>query len=614
MKKVLVGFVLFVAVIVGLSLYVGITAGGRLLSARSALASAEDVTAHELAEAKDDFAAAARSFDSLPAQILKAVPVVRQNVVAVETAVDNAPSVLEAGLVLKQRIDILDDRGVLVDGRVRTRAIRALEVPLARTSQALREAGDALARSRNGWLLPPVWSAVDRGIEEAAHLAELAGGGARLAALSDALLGAGSPRRYLIVLMNNAELRGAGGIPSAVGTLTVDNGRLKLGRFVHTFSLRGARPFHRVDAPEDFARRFGHHGADTTLWVNTTMSPDVPDVAAVASRLFEHSTGVATDGVIFVDPIGIAALLPEGAEVSVPGTAERLSRADLPRYVFSEAYEQLGGQSEGRRDALIGLGRNAFALAIESGLRSRAELEDAGRAVTAGHIRVVSFDDDEAALLSELNATGDLSAPAVDSAMAVIQNYGSGKLDYWMRNRIAHTCEIDPASARCELELTMVNTAPEGLPSYVAGHPYGVNDSRVELYVPFDARLDTVEVDGEPAQFFPDEQDGHRVVGVDVRISREEQRSVAVVYEVPLRDGYELIVRPQPLARAAQLSLALEIPSGWGVRGPGDVEDGVLRYEVTLDHTLEIAISPSERTGLPAAWNRVVSFLRDPLF
>ena len=112
------------------------------------------------------------------------------------------------------------------------------------------------------------------------------------------------------------------------------------------------------------------------------MSPDVPDVAAVAARLFRLKTGRSTDGVLFADPRGIQALMSESTSVRVPGTNRALTRAELPDYIYRDSYEELGGFSARRRKAILRLGERAFRTVVRRGFPSDLDaLGLIGRAV-----------------------------------------------------------------------------------------------------------------------------------------------------------------------------------------------------------------------------------------
>ncbi|CAN5702320.1 hypothetical protein BH24ACT26_BH24ACT26_05070 [soil metagenome] len=617
--KLKIVLVLFGALVVvgALSAYVGLSAGRELLAARAALSDApQDLHNDELEGARDHLEAAVDRLGSLPARILGAVPVARQNVNAVRAAAREAIPVLESGLALERSIDAIEDQGLMEGGAVKLDLVRSLEGPLADETRALRDLEASLEANRTGWLLPPLWDEIDEQLERTRSLRRAAERAAGAVDVAPAMLGARGPRTYLVIMLNNAELRGAGGILSGVGTLSAHRGRLELGDFSYYKALADPPPYRTVPAPEDYESHFRQYDAATTRWVSASSSPDVPDVALVAARLYRLTRGVSTEGARIVDPRVLGALMPESARVPVPGTDTVLNRHELARYFYSRAYEEVDEQAA-RRDALVGVGKLAFESVLEQGIRGRATLTSAADAVAGGHLRVVSFDRGEQAALERLGASGELGAPEADGSLVTVQNFGGNKLDFWARRHVGHSCDLaEGGSATCSTEVAITNRVPPGLPRFVTqAPPYGLFQSYVEVYTPATARLTRVDVDGQPARFATQPEDGYTAVGVYVEVARGDRAEIEVRYRLPLGDaGYSLEARPQPLSRDAAFDVAVSVPSGWTASGPGSVTNGVLRYSGELDESLTWVVEPSSRTGIPALWAGAARFWNEPLF
>ena len=134
------------------------------------------------------------------------------------------------------------------------------------------------------------------------------------------------------------------------------------------------------------------------------------------------------------------------------------------------------------------------------------------------------------------------------------------------------------------------------------------------MFVPSTAEIAAVAVDGRPKEFRPEEQAGRTAVGVYVEVPQGDDTTISVDYELPKDEhGYSLEALPQPLARDATTEIKLELPSDWVVRGPGRQGDG-WSYEGTFDRALSIDAGPDERTGIPALWDSMVDFWKQPLF
>lgn len=616
------------AIGVGILLFIGAITTAVAFSVASDLRAVKDILDRDTRELDADRVEEARSrlqrardrLDSLPARMLRIVPIVGQNLGSLHGVVDASIPTLQAGLDLNDAVSELEEGGLIANGRIRIGALDRLRGPVGVQIAAMATLVDRLEKERNGWLAPPLWNAFDGFLERANTLLHNARRAGDLLDLTDELLGRENRRTYLVLLLNNAELRGAGGLLSGVGTVEVDGGRIRLGGFrsVHDLQDDPPRP---VRAPREYERRFGVFDANTTLWLNTSYSPDVPDVAVVASRLYRLKTGQSTDGAVVIDPRGVAALLPSDEDIDLPGMGLEVPVEESTDFIYSDAYEIFTDQ-ETRRDAVLAFGTAAFEEVLEDGLGGEEVLRDLADAMGGGHLRFISFDGREKRVLDDLGATGELSLQNENAhgLLVTVQNFGGGnrqgnKLDFWARRSISHECEIDKDDPfPCVTTTTLANRAPRGLPTYVAGRD-GVLRSYLETYIPADSRLISVDMDGEPVQVRTEEQAGRTSVAAFVRVPRGERTRVRVAYELPPADPrFDLIVDPQPLTHDARLEVRLGLPRGWVAEGAGEPGDDGIAFEGALDHPLRFSAYRDPRTGIPGLWQRLSRFWSEPIF
>ena len=621
-RKLLISTIATLTVLIAFGLYIGFKVRHELNVARTIIAtSMSELSSTDVVSARTRLVSARRTLGSVPATVLRLIPIARQNIQAVDAVVDAGIPVLEDALVLVDARNALGQEALIEDGRVRLHALTDFNEPLSQQLQSLTVLERELEGHRSGWLLPPLWDAVDdfqrrtetlrRSVESASEILDAA----------PALLGGNGRRTYLVVLLNNAESRGAGGILSAAGTISAINGRLALGPFSYYGEI-AEKPPQPVPAPEDFERRFSRYRANTTTIVNATASPDVPEVADVAARLFERVRGARVDGVMVIDPRGISSLMPSEAVVSVPGHDSTLTKENLAEFIYSDSYNLLGGGDPGRRSAILTAGRAAFRIILAGGGGSEL-LESAGAAVAGGHIRFVSFDDAEDAVLRRLGLTGTLTTDSVDSLLVTVQNLGADKLDYWMRRRIEHTCKIeDEDSASCESAVVLTNATPQGLNDYVTqidnkikrSHPYGTYLGYLEIYVPEAAQLTGVMMNGQVQSFYPESENDRKSLGMYFDTPRGSQTAVQISYELRLPEsGYSLEITPQPLPSDARVAVEIDAPRRWTFSGHGTAQPSRTSFTGTLDRPLHFDARPDESTGITAAWKRLVEFWSQPL-
>jgi Protein of unknown function (DUF4012) len=616
----LFGVLGLVAIITVMTIYVIARVGPQIAAARKILSvSVTNLAVGDIDVAGGHLSDAQGVLHGFPANVLRLLPIWRQNLDTVRNGVDDTVPVLTEARALRERLNQLQRGGVVRSGHISLASIQDLQAPLASASSAVASLVATLERERSGWLVPSIWDGVSSSLDKAREIQGATANGSAAALLAPDLLGANGARKYLVLLVNNAEVRPSGGIVSGIGLLTVSRGHFRLGAF-HYYTDLAQRPYQRVPAPADFRRRYGRFKADTTRWVNVTLSPDTEEVAEVARRLYKATTGTSTDGAIIVDPHGVAAMLPPATRVRVPGTGTELTPQVLPRYVYSRAYKQLGGHTNTRHDALIAIGKQAFRGLTTTSFGGKAELAGAAGAVAGGHVRLVSFRPSEEEVLRRAGVTGYLRANTQDRLFVTETNFNGTKLDFWSHTSIAHTCDI-PArdTTLCETTVALENSVPAGLSRYVAGdRPYGQLRSLLEVYLPEDATLQRVLLDSRPATFARQAEDGLKSVGVQVRVAPGETGHLVVDYALPPSpSGYSLAVTPQALAHQADLRLALRMPPEWrvsGVASHGQEVNHVYQQSGHLGRPQTITVAPYPVRGLSSLWRGLVDFWQRPVF
>jgi len=612
--RILIGLIALGFMALGLAAFLALQVAPELLGARSVLSKpATDLSTEDLRDARAHLVQAQDALDGPAAAALRLLPIARQNVDALGRVSQAMGEVVDAGLTLKSKTDEFGDDPLFSGGAVDIEVLASLGESLDVQAAALTNLETSLRDGRNGWLIPPLWGTFESTLERVAPLAHGARNGVLAMDLVGPMLGDDGDRTYLVVLMNNAELRGAGGLPSGAGVLKASEGRVTLGEFHQAKFLRGGLPYEKVDAPADFVRRWGRYGADTTLWVNSTMSPDTTDVAEVVSAIAAKRTGESFDGVIFADPTGLASMVAPNTEISAPGGLGVRGK-DLGDYVMSDAYDDLGEAQRVRKETLVDLGRSTFARAVDEGYSSVKKLGRVSDALRGGHLRVVSFDEGEQRILDDLDVSGRLTPPASDGLLVTAQNTGADKLDYWARRSIGHHCSIQDARALCSTSVTLANEVPGGLTRYVANEPYGLLRNYLEIYVPATARITQVRRDDEPVPVTRENQSGYTSVGVSVEVPRGDKTVLKVRYELALESPYAFELVPQPLAHEAQVRVDLDVPEGWVVRGPeGTSGESEFDYQGPLSQTLRFTAGPESRPGLAGAWTSFTGFWSQPV-
>lgn len=384
-------------------------------------------------------------------------------------------AVRDGGAVLTDGVDIR-----VVDGEVDLAPIdEGAALVAGLPVEALRSSIATLEASGTRWtpeqLRDARWQTLELGTE---LLTLLDRADALLGALPG-YLGADGPRSYFLGVQTSAELRSTGGLIGFYTVLTVDGGTFSTGPVevydgVDGQAEEGGPPAaaierppgsggERVTAPVDFMARYARTGA-TANFSNVNIDPDLPLTAGITLELFELRTGLALDGVILLDAIGLQAVL-EATGTDVALDPELLTDTDLPevvpaadfaRFITEDIYADLGAARTGARRAVqVAVGEAAFEGVFSGGWDGERVARTVADITAERHLQVHSTDADEQAALTAVGATGAFAEPpATGDRLAVTANNAvGGKQDVHLGHRFA-----------VSVDLLGVNRSPEDGP------------------------------------------------------------------------------------------------------------------------------------------------------
>lgn len=521
-----------------------------------------DVAAVALGRSGTAFDSAAGRLDgplTVPARI---VPGLAQQVDAVRVTVDQGRQITESAGSL---VTTADYGNLQYDGQLDLEQVRELTPPTVAVADDLEQAGAALADVEETWLLPPLRSRIvdlRERIDDAADEADLA---ATLLQVVPDLFGGDGPRRYLIIFITPAELRGAGGFIGSYAELTAADGEVDLSRSGRIADLifavpRGQRT---ISGPADYLERYGRFEPQDFLQ-DVTFSPHFPSSAQVIAELYPQSGGQPVDGVISVDPTGLAALLDLTGPVAVEGLPQPLTAKNAVQILTKDQYLQLPDEAE-RGEILTEATRVTFEALVSDTLPAPRRIAEAlGPATRAGHLRLWSPTDAEQQAFERLRATGDLHIPVGHDGFSVVQqNTGNNKIDAYLERSITYEPTIDPATGEvtATLRVALRNAVPStDLPDPVVGNsrgaPIGTNVTWLTIFTPHVVTGATV--DGRPLSLGPSRErdlNGWNTPLLSIPPGGEVVLEVELAGGVDLRDGYTVDVLPQPVANPDQIEV-----------------------------------------------------------
>jgi UDP-N-acetylmuramyl pentapeptide phosphotransferase/UDP-N-acetylglucosamine-1-phosphate transferase len=532
--------------------------------------------AHEFEQARDQL----HSKRYEPARLL---PVVAPNLRAARVLADIGYDLARNGEIVTATV--VPESLAFVDGGIPMDEVRRITPALVQGAETLARALERLRDvADEPYLLPDVRNAVDAIRRELARGAREARNTADAARLAPAIFGAdGGERRYLLVVQNPTENRGTGGLIGSYGVVTVRDGVVSVGEILRTGVWNHAVEEHgapEYESDADYRRRYAPFRPEFQLQA-VNLSPDFPTVGRVLASLAPEGGVGDVDGVIAVDPEGLAALLSLTGPVPVPGWPEDVMAGNVVDITLRDAYTAFA-QTPERAEFLGDVARAVVAQATSGRLGEPAAVARVlGDAARQGHVALSFRRAAEQRLALAVGAAG--AFPKGGHVLHVSEaNIAANKIDYYLEETLDYRVVLHPddrgrgARAVGTLGVRIANTAPRtGLPQIVAGPYEGTPDrtqpgesmSYVSVYTPLALRR--AAIDGDEVATQVGEELGMRVYSTIVRVPAQDERTLTLdlAGRARLARGgwYVLELANQPMVNDRRARISVSVPDGYRI-------------------------------------------------
>lgn len=406
------------------------------------------------------------------------VPGVAQNLRAAGVLIASGDDLASTAVAVAERAGAEDLR--VVDGRVPIDAAADVGSELARARQVLGDTQDRLVAIDSDWLVEEARTATAALAEQVAEADASIEVAAETTRLLPSLLGGDRDRRWFVAVLSSSELRGAGGLLGNFAVLSAVDGVIDLEQSAGISRLNASTDPADADVlPAVFAAQYASWSPGR-FWQNLSVTPDFPTMGEAVRALAPRSDAGPIDGVIGIDPLGLAALVELTGPVDVASWPVPLGPDNIAEVLLFEQYRAF--PADDQVDAFQSDLVSAIVDALTAGeLAPPSELAATlAPAVAGGHLRLFSAEDEEQALFERIGADGGLrQPPAADFFQLVSQNGSESKIDHFLRREVDYAVEIAPdtGATTATVTVTLHNGAPsEGLPSYIIG---GRNDTAI---------------------------------------------------------------------------------------------------------------------------------------
>jgi UDP-N-acetylmuramyl pentapeptide phosphotransferase/UDP-N-acetylglucosamine-1-phosphate transferase len=449
-----------------------------------------DAAVAAFATADEAFEHADASLSSPLVRLAALLPGAAQNLGAARDLAEVGQELSTSAVAVSERARAEDLR--VEGGRFPVEAAADVGARLTDARRALARSSARLDDLGSPWLVRQVADAVDSVTEAITDTESSVAVVAEATRLAPQLLGADADRRWFVAALSPSELRASGGILGDYALVTASSGTLDLERTAPVRELNAAT--------DDLAMAIGLPGVYGQLyrgwnvhqfWQNLTVTPDFPTVGQAVANLYPLTGDGTVEGVIGIDPLGVAALLELTGPVEVPTWPEPITADNAAEILLFRNYDELAPEviDEFQGDVL-----EAVVDALtDRDLPSVSELAATlAPAVGGGHLRFWSQDLDEQALFRMAGADGSAMPAelegATDHLQVLTQSSSESKVDWYLRRSVTYDVAYDPTFgiATTTATVTLTNGAPAGgVSEYViggaAGGPTRPGENRLSL-------------------------------------------------------------------------------------------------------------------------------------
>jgi hypothetical protein len=392
------------------------------------------------------------------------------------------------------------------------------------------------------------------------------------------ILGQDRPKHYAIVLTNPAESRPGGGTPVAAIRLTLDNG------VVHVHERQGAaaeRLHHAkvrwTAVPTDPWRP----GPQFTDFAFANSSPHFPTSGQELLRAYEAASGSRLDGVISVNPMSIRALLEATGPLTAKGWGQ-LTADNIGPMTMHDAFEIWPDNDVRQREneLLIDAVVNRFLDGKELLVKAKA----LGAEAQGRHLKMYFAAPAVQQVMANDHLDGALSPAAHDYLAVYTLNTNGSRVDYFQRRKITQEVRLEEdGSAEVTREVQLGNPTPSSnvlRTGPKTGYTSRYSTPVLAVYLPSQATLTSVQLNGQPVRAAPEAEAGRTFVRVKLDLKPDGVSTVRVTYRLenaaertPAGLRYQLVGDPQPMALPPKVdvtvvpppTMVLQPSAGWGV-------------------------------------------------
>lgn len=380
-------------------------------------------------------------------------------------------------------------------------------------------------------------------------------------------VGANGPRTYLLVVLNPAELQGAGGSALNMTTVRFVRGHMTIEQSGATADLTVGNALIRwKHVPEDpWLHGPNNFGA-------ADRSPDFRTSGAELMRAYAAQFHKQVDGVVALDPIAMQSLMPQIGSFTTPGFGV-ITNDNLAKTVLIDAYVKYPDPAVRRQynQALL----QSLMHRIVGGGHMMGKAQALAQAAKTGHLQVLMNDPALQEQVTQAHLTPTLPPSSGDVVGVYTTNTNASKVDVWQQRTVTEDAHVN---ADGSVSVVRIVTVKNGAPPYTGpgtdigtGYLTRVSHPRITNY--FNGAAKIVRWTGGTRTIRVHERGLLAVSVLAPTLGPGRSVTLVIKYKLPpgtvARGTFPLLVAAQPTYLPARLNVAVSSAGGCRAAGAG---------------------------------------------
>ena len=263
-------------------------------------------------------------------------------------------------------------------------------------------------------------------------------------------------KTYLVILQDNDEIRGTGGLMDVFGLFRIHDGNIASLQYQYVSSDTNStwNPIVNLDGPASFTQFLG---VDTAALSDSNVQYNFSSFAPTMQSNFYNATGQRVDGIIALDFTAVEAIMNVTGPITVSGGVIT-SRNVVDRLHYYDGIAEFGGGKTSLTSLLSTLTFDLGRLVLDSSVAQKLELYTTLQTLeNEGHVLIYPNQGFWFRSAGG-NAAGESTPPAADSISVVDTTLGTAKADFGVTRTIDYHVQLfSDGSAVSTLTLTYTN-------------------------------------------------------------------------------------------------------------------------------------------------------------